>query len=92
MKKAFEHGDRMQWNRTEIGGSGERDPRGWRSIWNRSCLNWISRGEREGLGASRVVQTVKNLPAEETRGRSLSLHDPLKKETATPSSIIARRI
>ena len=40
-----------------------------------------------------VAQTVKNLPAmEETKVRSLGWEDPLKKEMATHSSILAWRI
>ena len=45
------------------------------------------------LGASLVAQTVKRLPAmQETRVRSLGWEDPLAKETATPSSILAWKI
>ena len=41
-------------------------------------------------GASLVAQMVKNLPAvQETQGRSMGLQDPLKKEMATQSSILA---
>ena len=44
-------------------------------------------------GASLVVQTVKNLPTmQETQIRSLGQEDPLEKETATHSSILAWRI
>ena len=40
--------------------------------------------------ASLVAQTVKNLPVMwETQGQSLSREDPLKKEMATHSSILA---
>ena len=40
-----------------------------------------------------VAQTVKNLPAmQETRARSLSWEDPLEKELAIHSSILAWRI
>ena len=43
--------------------------------------------------ASLVVQTVKNLPAmQETQVRSLGGEDPLEKEMATHSSILAWRI
>ena len=43
--------------------------------------------------ASLVAQTVKNLPAMwETWVRSLSWEDPLEKEMATHSSILAWRI
>ena len=45
------------------------------------------------LGASLVAQTVKRLPAmQETRVRSLGWEDPLAKETATHSSILAWKI
>ena len=41
-------------------------------------------------GASLVAQTVKNLPAmQETRVRSLGREDPLDKEMATHSNILA---
>ena len=41
-------------------------------------------------GASLVAQSVKNLPAvQKTRVRSLGWEDPLEKEMATHSSIIA---
>ena len=43
--------------------------------------------------ASLVAQLVKNLPAvQETRVRSLGWEDPLEKEMATPSSILAWKI
>ena len=43
--------------------------------------------------ASLVAQTVKNLPAmQETRVQSLGREDPLEKEMATHSSILASRI
>ena len=43
--------------------------------------------------ASQVVQTVKNLPAmQETRVLSLVREDPLEKEMATQSSILAWKI
>ena len=43
--------------------------------------------------ASLVAQTVKHLPAtQETQVRSLGLEDPLEKETATHSSILASEI
>ena len=46
-----------------------------------------------GLWASLVDQSVKNLPAvQETRVQSLGLEDPLEKEMATPSSILAWKI
>ena len=50
---------------------------------------WVA----EAWEASLVAQTVKNLPAvQETRIRSLSWEDPLEKEMATHSSILAWRI
>ena len=43
--------------------------------------------------ASLVAQSVKNLPAvQETWVRSLGREDPLEKEMATHSSILARKI
>ena len=43
--------------------------------------------------ASLVAQTVKNLPAmQETQVQSLGREDPLEKEMATHSSILACRI
>ena len=45
------------------------------------------------IGASLVAQTVKNLPPmQETWVQSLSQEDPLEKEMATHSSIVAWRI
>ena len=45
------------------------------------------------LRASLVAQLVKNLPAvQETRVRSLGWEDPLEKEMATHSSILAWKI
>ena len=45
------------------------------------------------MGASFVVQSVKNLPAmQETPVRFLGWEDPLKEEMATHSSILAWRI
>ena len=45
------------------------------------------------LGASLVAQRIKHLPAiQETRVRSLGWEDPLEKEMATHSSILAWRI
>ena len=44
-------------------------------------------------GASLVAQMVKNLPAiQETQVQSLGQEDPLEKEIATCSSILAWRI
>ena len=45
------------------------------------------------MGTSLVVQTVKSLPAvQETWVQSLGQEDPLKKEMATHSSILAWKI
>ena len=45
------------------------------------------------IRASLVAQVVKNLPAmQETRVQSLGQEDPLEKEMATHSSILAWRI
>ena len=45
------------------------------------------------FGASLVAQTVKNLPAmQETRVQSLGWEDPLEKEMATHSRILAWEI
>ena len=45
------------------------------------------------IGTSLVAQMVKNLPAkQETQVRSLGQEDPLEKETATHSSILAWEI
>ena len=45
------------------------------------------------MGVSLIAQSVKNLPAmQETWVRFLGLEDPLEKEMATHSSVIAWRI
>ena len=45
------------------------------------------------IWASLVAQMIKNLPVmKETWVRSLGLEDPLEKEMATPSSLLAWRI
>ena len=45
------------------------------------------------LGASSVTQVVKNLPAmQETQVQSLSQEDPLEKQMATHSNVLAWRI
>ena len=49
--------------------------------------------KRKGVGASPVVQSVKNLPViQETQVRFLGWEDPLEKEMTTHSSILAWRI
>ena len=46
-----------------------------------------------GYRASLVAQSIKNLPAvQETQVQPLGWEDPLEKETATHSSILAWRI
>ena len=51
------------------------------------------RGNSPIFGASRVAQTVKNLPAmQETQVPSLGREDPLEKGMATHCSILVRRI
>ena len=62
----------------------------------RQRLNWedffYNRSNKES-GASLVAQLVKNLPAvQETQVRSLGWEDPLEKEMATHSSILAWKI
>ena len=56
--------------------------------------NWIEALERlSEAGNSLVAQSVKNLPAmQETQVRSLGWEDPLEKEMATHSSILAWKI
>ena len=54
-----------------------------------SCF-WSWRKKTDPLRASLVTQSVKNLPAmQETQVRSLGWEDPLEKEMATQSSILA---
>ena len=55
--------------------------------------NGSFKGLSPSSGASQVAQMVKNLPAMlETQLRSLGWEDPLEKEVATHSSILAWRI
>ena len=55
----------------------------FKDLFHLVCTRW----------APLVTQMVKNLPAmPETRVRSLGLEDPLKKEMATHSSVLAWRI
>ena len=55
---------------------------------------WLSFREKEERGgASLVAQRVKNPPAmQETQVQSLGQEDPLEKETATHSSILAWKV
>ena len=55
---------------------------------------WLSFREKDDRGgASLVAQRVKNPPAmQETQVQSLGQEDPLEKETATHSSILAGEI
>ena len=59
-------------------------------------LSGVSEGQFDGnikLGASLVAQRLKRLPAmRETSVRSLGREDPLEKEMATHSSILAWEI
>ena len=60
--------------------------------WGSSDAHTIYRMHKQ-QGPSLVVQTITNLPAiQETQGRSLGQEDPLEKEMATHSSILAWRI
>ena len=61
------------------------------------CIHTHTPGKRTNkwryLGASLVAQWLKRLPGmRETRVRSLGWEDPLEKEMATHSSILAWRI
>ena len=54
---------------------------------------WSDRGWGSGEGASLLAQMVKNLLVmQETRVQSLGWEDPLEKEMASQSSILAWRI
>ena len=66
------------------------DRRAWQATVHRVTK---SQTRLSNFGASLVAQLVKNLPAaQETRVRSLGWEDPLEKETATHSSILAWKI
>ena len=53
----------------------------------------LNAGNWGGVGSSLVAQRVKNLPAiQETQSRSLNQEDPLEREMATHSRILAWRI
>ena len=55
-------------------------------------IKYLEHGRYSEPGASLVAQMVKNLPAmQETWVRSLGREDPLEKEVATHSSILAWR-
>ena len=55
----------------------------------RSHFEWLPHALRDSL----VAQTVKSLPAmQETQVQSLGWEDPLEKEMATHSSILAWKI
>ena len=65
----------------------------WMSASNSSFLTEQNTPGLCHLGASLVVQMVKNLPAiQETWVRSLGQEDPLAKKMATHSSVLAWRI
>ena len=60
------------------------------STWMGDCLGIPGAA---GFGASLIAQSVKNLPAmQETQIQFLGWEDPLEKEMATHSSILAWRI
>ena len=61
--------------------------------WNRSIKTHLFEGKYYFMGASLVAQMVKRLPAmRESWVRSLGREDPLEKEMATHSSILAWKI
>ena len=69
------------------------------SLWTSKKKNQLNPSGSEiisskhWIGASLVAQKLKRLPAmQETRVRSMSWEDPLEKEIATHSSILAWRI
>ena len=58
-------------------------------LQNYKCMVWVYSFQR----ASLVAQSVKNLPVvQETRVQSLGWEDPLEREMATHSSILAWKI
>ena len=59
-----------------------------KKTWSWEMIGAFIEKEKED-GASLVAQTVKNLPAVQTRFQSLCWEDPLEKGTATHSSILA---
>ena len=59
----------------------------------KTVTGFIFRAQNHILGASFIAQSVKIcLQMQETRGRFLNREDPLEKEMATHSSILAWRI
>ena len=69
------------------------------SLWTSKKKNQLNPSGSEiirskhWIGASLVAQKLKRLPAmQETRVRSMSWEDPMEKEIATHSSILAWRI
>ena len=57
------------------------------------CLDIIIKPQGYSLGPPSVAQWIKNLPAmQETQFRSLGWEDPLEKEMAPHSSILAWEI
>ena len=58
-----------------------------------AVLEYMITNLKKGFGGDYVAQSVKNLPAvQETWVRSLGWEDPLEKEMATHSSILAWKI
>ena len=65
----------------------------WRMIDSQERMRTLNSDLIWTPGASLVAQSVKNLPAvQETHVRSLGWEDPLEKEMATHSSILAWKI
>ena len=66
----------------------------WNSLfWNRPLLGLLTEGKGEIVWASLVAQRLTHMPAMwETWVRSLGWEDPLEKEMATHSSILAWKI
>ena len=73
---------------------GSSQPRDWTQVsFILSIMSQIIGAFSTWLGASLVAQTVKNLPAmQKTQVWSLGQEDPLEKEMAPHSSILAWRI
>ena len=66
----------------------------WKDIWAEVCkIQELGRMDGDSQMASLLAQRLKRLPpTRETRVRSLGREDPLEKEMATHSSILAWRI
>ena len=76
---------------SSVNGQGQQDEKGWRERAGDGDVRGNGVGFRDG--ASLVTQKIKNLPAVwETQVLSLGQEDPLEKEMATHSTILAWRI